>query len=56
LVDHTRYFRHAPACLRIAANMCGFAFGSAAVRLLRPLWFGYGDPLSGLGVPGDDLH
>jgi hypothetical protein len=23
LVDHTRYFRHAPARLRVAANMFG---------------------------------
>ena len=38
LVDHTRYFRHAPARLRIVANICGFAFGYAAVRLLVPLW------------------
>ena len=37
LVDHTRYFRHAPARLRVAANMFGFARGYAAVCLLRPL-------------------
>ena len=36
-IDHTRYFRHAPACLRIVANICGFASGYAAVCLLRPL-------------------
>jgi hypothetical protein len=39
LVDHTRYFRHAPARLRVVANMCGFACGYAAVCLLRPLIF-----------------
>ena len=38
LVDHTRYFRHAPARLRIAANMFALACGYAAVCLLRPLW------------------
>ena len=31
LVDHTRYFRHAPARLRIAANMFGLACGYAAI-------------------------
>ena len=42
LVDHTRYFRHAPARLRVAANMFGLACGYAAmhaggtlVRLMR---------------------
>jgi len=34
LVDHTRYFRHAPARLRIAANMFVLARGYAAVFLL----------------------
>ena len=37
LVDHTRYFRHAPARLRIAANMFALARGYAAVCLLVPL-------------------
>ena len=37
--DHTRYFRHAPARLRVDAKVCGFARGYAAVCLLRPLWF-----------------
>ena len=37
LVDHTRYFRHAPARLRVVANMCGFACGYAAVCRLVPL-------------------
>ena len=36
-IDHTRYFRHAPARLRVVANMCGFARGYAAVCLLVPL-------------------
>jgi len=37
LVDHTRYFRHAPARLRIAANMFALAWGYAAVCLPRAL-------------------
>ena len=36
LVDHPRYFRHAPARLRIAANMFALAWGYAAVCVLRP--------------------
>jgi hypothetical protein len=39
LLDHTRYFRHAPACLCVVANMCGFACGCVAVCVLRLLWF-----------------
>ena len=35
LVDHTRYIRHAPARLRVVANMCGFACGYVAVCVLR---------------------
>ena len=35
LVDHTCYFRHAPARLRVDVNMCGFASGYAAVCVLR---------------------
>ena len=35
-IDHTRYFRHAPARLRIAANMFGLACGYVAVCLLKP--------------------
>ena len=50
LVDHTRYFRHAPARLRIVANICGFASGYAAVFLLRPLWFACGATQAGCGV------
>jgi len=38
LVDHTRYFHHAPARLRVVANMFDLALGDAAVCLLRPLW------------------
>ena len=37
LVDRTRYSHHAPARLRIAANMCGLARGYAAICLLSPL-------------------
>jgi hypothetical protein len=40
----------APARLRIAANMCGFACGYAAVCLQRPLWFAYGATSAGCGV------
>ena len=36
-LDCTLQFRHEPACLRVVANMCGFACGYAAVCLLRPL-------------------
>ena len=43
-------FRHAPACLRVVANMCGFACGYAAVCLLRPLWSAYGATQAGCGV------
>ena len=50
LVDHTRYFRHAPARLRVDANMFGFACGYAAVCLLRPLWSAYGATKAGCGV------
>jgi len=34
LVDHTRYLRHAPARLRVDANMFVLARGYAAVFLL----------------------
>jgi hypothetical protein len=37
LVDHTRYFRHAPARLRVVANMFALACGYAAACLLVPL-------------------
>ena len=50
LVDHTRYFRHAPARLRIAANMFALACGYAAVCLLMPLRFAEGATRAGCGV------
>ena len=50
LVDHTRYFHHAPARLRVVANMCGFALGYAAVCVLRALWFAQGATGAGFGV------
>jgi len=50
LVDHTRYFRHAPARLRIVANICGFASGYAAVCLLRPLRSAEDAAQAGCGV------
>jgi hypothetical protein len=40
LVDHTRYFRHAPARLRVDANMFILLLGYAAVCLLTRLWLG----------------
>ena len=39
ILDLRVYFRHAPARLRVVANMCGFACGYVAVCLLRLLWF-----------------
>ena len=42
LVDHTRYLRHAPARLRVDANMFILARGYVAVCLLRALWFAQG--------------
>ena len=50
LVDHTRYFHHAPARLCVVANMCGFACGYAAICLLRPLWSAKGATQAGCGV------
>ena len=50
LVDHTRCFCHAPARLRVVANMCGFACGYAAICLLRPLWSAKGATQAGCGV------
>ena len=43
-------FRHAPARLRVVANMCGFACGYAAVGRLVPLWFAVGATQAGCGV------
>ena len=50
LVDHTRYFRHAPARLRVDANMLGLALGYAAVCLLSRLLFAEGATQAGCGV------
>ena len=50
LVDHTHYFRHAPARLRIAANMFALACGYAAVCLLVPLRPTEGATQAGSGV------
>ena len=50
LVDHTRYFRHAPARLRVDAHMFDLALGYAAVCLLRPLWSAEGAAQAGCGV------
>ena len=36
--------------LHVAANMCGFACGYAAVCLLRLPWFAYGATQAGCGV------
>ena len=38
ILDLRAYIHHAPARLRVDANVCGFARGYAAVCLLRPLW------------------
>ena len=50
LVDHTRYFHHAPARLRVVANMFDLALGDAAVCLLRPLWSAEDAAQAGCGV------
>ena len=50
LVDHTRYFRHAPARPRVVANMCGFACGYEAICLLRSLRSSEGATQAGCGV------
>ena len=50
ILDLLVYIRHAPARLRIVANICGFASGYAAVCLQRPLWFAYGATQAGCGV------
>ena len=49
LVDHTRYFRHAPARLRVDANVCGLVRGYAAVCLLVPLRSAEGATLRNAG-------
>ena len=50
LVDHTRYFRHAPARLRVDANRFDLACGYAAVCLLAPLRSAEGATQAGCGV------
>ena len=50
LVDHTRYFRHAPARLRIAAHIFGLARSYSAVCLLVQ-----SGPLTALRVLGVGL-
>jgi hypothetical protein len=50
ILDLRVYFRHAPARLRIAANMFGLACGYAAIGLLRPLWSAEGAIGAGCGV------
>ena len=46
-IDHTRYFRHAPARLRVAANMFSLACGYVVACLLRPLWLAEGATQAG---------
>ena len=46
------YFRHAPACLRIAANMFALARGYAAVCWLVPLLSAQGATQAGCGPAG----
>ena len=50
LVDHTRYICHAPARLRVDANMLGLALGYAAVCLLSRLSFAEGATQAGCGI------
>ena len=50
LVDHTRYFRHAPARLRVDANMFVLACGYAAICPLGRPWFAQGATGAGFGV------
>ena len=50
LVDHTHYFCHAPARLRVDANMFVLACGYAAICLLGPPWFARGATGAGFGV------
>ena len=49
-IDHTRYFRHAPARLRVDANMFALAYGYAAVCLLVQLRTAEGATQAGCGV------
>ena len=50
LVDRTRYSHHAPARLRIAANIFSLARCYSAVCLLRPLRSAEGTTQAGCGV------
>ena len=50
ILDLRAYFRHAPARLRIAANMFALACGYAAVCLLVPLRSAEGAMQAGCGV------
>jgi hypothetical protein len=50
LVDHTRYFRHAPARLRVDANMFVLACGYAAICPLGRPWFAQGATQARCGV------
>ena len=50
ILDLRVYFRHAPARLRVDANMLGLAFGYAAVCLLSRLLFAEGATQAGCGV------
>ncbi len=50
LVDHTRYICHAPARLRVGANMFVLACGYAAICLLAPLSSAAGATQAGCGV------
>ena len=50
LVDHTRCFCHAPARLRVGANMFVWACGYAAICLLAPLSSANGATGAGCGV------
>ena len=53
ILDLRVYFRHAPARLRIDANMLGLALGYAAVCLLSRLLFAEGATQAGCGVRWD---
>ena len=50
ILDLRVYFRHAPARLRIDANMLGLALGYAAVCLLSRLLFAEGTTQAGCGA------
>ena len=52
MLDHTRYFRHAPARLRGAANMFVLARGYAAVCWLVPLLSAQAATQAGCGPAG----